>query len=227
MKVIALSAFKTSGKDTVANYLCEKHDFKRVAFADPLKDLVTQIFGLERSDLDSPLKKEAPLMNLKVDPQDDFSRMIVNFMKKEFRTEKGKTSQVFFDNQNKGLVLNEEGKPEYADLQWTPRALAILLGSTFRSVDPTFWIKEAVKKIEHEKLERVVISDARYKSEMNQLKELFGSQLKTVRIHRFDHSSSSDPSEIDLSDYVHDFILENKGTKEELFQKVEELLGSI
>lgn len=48
-----------NGKDTTANYLCLKHGFTRFAFADSLKDEVSEIFGLDRSSLDSGAGKEA------------------------------------------------------------------------------------------------------------------------------------------------------------------------
>ncbi len=47
-KVIGLVGFMSSGKDTVGNYLVEKHGFTSLAFADPLKDCLTAIFGWDR-----------------------------------------------------------------------------------------------------------------------------------------------------------------------------------
>lgn len=38
--IIGLSGYAQSGKDTVANILVEKHGYKRVAFADPIKNLL-------------------------------------------------------------------------------------------------------------------------------------------------------------------------------------------
>lgn len=39
MKVIAISGYKPSGKDTSAEILVKDHNFMRVAFADVLKDM--------------------------------------------------------------------------------------------------------------------------------------------------------------------------------------------
>jgi len=41
-----------TGKDTIADYLCEKHDFIRLSFASSLKDAVSSIFGWERQLLE-------------------------------------------------------------------------------------------------------------------------------------------------------------------------------
>jgi hypothetical protein len=73
----------------------------------------------------------------------------------------------------------------------------------------------------------VVISDLRYKSESQQLTTAFGDELTTIRINRFETSSSKDPSELDLVDCPHDFVVENKGTREELFAKVEDVLVQV
>ena len=41
--IIGLSGYAQSGKDTVAKYLVENHNFERVAFADPIKNLLWEI----------------------------------------------------------------------------------------------------------------------------------------------------------------------------------------
>ena len=222
--IVALSAYKNSGKDTAADYLIKNYDFVRVAFADPLKDSVAEMFGISRDSLDNPALKESPLLNFPVKPQDPYSKMIANFLVKEFRTKEGKVSQVFFTTVNQGLVQDANGKPNYEDLFWTPRALAILHGSTMRSVDSAHWVKQALVKAGLQ-TKNVVITDLRYKSEVNQLREAFGSKLTTARINRFDSSPSSDPSELDLQGYSHDFEIENKGTLEDFYANVDAILA--
>jgi len=41
--IIGLSGYAQSGKDTVAKYLVDNHGFERVAFADPIRDLLYEI----------------------------------------------------------------------------------------------------------------------------------------------------------------------------------------
>jgi len=41
--IIGLSGYAQSGKDTVAKYLVENHGFVRVAFADPIRDLLYEM----------------------------------------------------------------------------------------------------------------------------------------------------------------------------------------
>jgi hypothetical protein len=41
--IIGLSGYARSGKDTVANILVEKHGYKRIAFADPIRKLLYEM----------------------------------------------------------------------------------------------------------------------------------------------------------------------------------------
>jgi hypothetical protein len=51
-KLIGLSGFAGSGKDTLANILVNDYNFTKVSFADRLKDTVSTIFGWDRSWLE-------------------------------------------------------------------------------------------------------------------------------------------------------------------------------
>jgi hypothetical protein len=196
MKVIALSGYKGSGKDTIA-LLLSKYGYIRTSFADPIKDLVSQKYRIPRSFCDDPERKELHLLEYKVDPQDNFSRMITQFMLGELP---------LFDGSR----------------YWSPRALCILEGSIARSVSSEYWVKRAMEQIDFHPFS--VISDLRYKSEVKQLRDKYGSSLLVVRINRFEKSESVDPSERDLDDFQFDIVIENKGTLEELEEKVKVLV---
>ncbi len=58
MKLIGLSGAARSGKDTVGRYLIEKYNFKRYAFADPLKKAASEMFGIPLEDFHNDNKKE-------------------------------------------------------------------------------------------------------------------------------------------------------------------------
>jgi dephospho-CoA kinase len=49
--IIAICGKKGSGKDTIGNYLCEKYDFLKLNFADPLKEACKHIFELTDEQL--------------------------------------------------------------------------------------------------------------------------------------------------------------------------------
>jgi len=50
--IVGLAGLKGSGKDTVAAYLVKEHGFERKAFADPLKNSVAALFGIQYHQVD-------------------------------------------------------------------------------------------------------------------------------------------------------------------------------
>lgn len=192
--VFAISGWKGSGKDTCAGRLVQNHGAKQISFAGPLKDLVSELFSVPREHLDSQLTKESPIEALPVDPKDGFSKNVTAFMQGELRTG-----------------------------YWTPRALAILVGSCMRAADSNIWVKRAVNKMEPGGV--YVISDLRYKSEADALKAT-GINVLTIRVNRFNESPSADPSERDLDDYPFDIVINNKFSLETLYSQVDQLYTS-
>lgn len=55
--LIGITGKKFNGKDTLGNRLIEKYNYKRFAFADPLKEGCRQIFGLNDEQLYGSLKE--------------------------------------------------------------------------------------------------------------------------------------------------------------------------
>lgn len=54
--IIGVTGFIGSGKDTVANYLTTFHGFKKLSFAESLKDAVANVFGWDREMLEGTTK---------------------------------------------------------------------------------------------------------------------------------------------------------------------------
>ena len=61
MKVILLSGFMKSGKDYIGNILTDKFLFKRLAFADKLKDEVSDLYKIDRQLMDTQQGKETEI----------------------------------------------------------------------------------------------------------------------------------------------------------------------
>jgi hypothetical protein len=141
-RVIALSGWRGSGKDTTANYLVEEYGYRQASFAAKLKDEVASRYGVPREYLDSPTKKEIPLTTYPVITTDAFSEAM-------------------------HLLLRAELSSNY----WTPRALCIALGSLQRSIDPNYWVRSVAQEIIRNQIPYVV-SDMRYKSEADTLRAL-------------------------------------------------------
>jgi len=54
--ILGVTGFIGSGKDTIADYLCTFHGFKRISFAASLKDAVSVVFGWDREMLEGTTK---------------------------------------------------------------------------------------------------------------------------------------------------------------------------
>ena len=65
--IIGICGFIGSGKDTVADYLVNFHEFRRESFANTLKDAVAAVFGQDRTLLEGRTK-EAREWREQVDP---------------------------------------------------------------------------------------------------------------------------------------------------------------
>lgn len=244
--IFAISGWKGSGKDMVAQYLIEKHGFKRLAFADVLKDMVAEQYPVDRQALDDQARKERAILSMPVTPKDEFSRRTAEYLLREFRTTQGKVCTRFaYDGQEfYGLLNVLASKPdEFWDisnpahqgkdvheiavrLYWTPRALAILEGSTKRSVNPNYWVQRALSQTVPG--QNYVISDARYKNEIDQLRLNAPGEVVSIRIDRFESSPSTDSSEHDLDDYVFDYRIDNQAayfvTTDKVFEQVDQII---
>jgi hypothetical protein len=65
--IIGIAGFQGSGKDTIADYLCNIYGFKRDSFAATLKDAVSAVFGWDRELLEGRTK-ESRAWREQVDP---------------------------------------------------------------------------------------------------------------------------------------------------------------
>ena len=214
MVVLGVSGWKKSGKDTLADFLINKEGYERVAFADVLKEITAETYGLDKNIFYNQSVKEAPIKSLPVNPKDEFTKTIANFMEKEFRTEDGKI----------GCILSDR-------LYWTPRALLILEGSIKRAVNCDFWVQKTFNKIQeiqkNENKYRFVITDLRYKNEMESLVDIFGDRFVSCRVNRFETVDSTDPSERDLDEAEFDFTIGNRSSLDDFLEEVENLASII
>jgi len=56
--IIGFAGKKRSGKDTIANYLVNKYNFRRYAFGGPVKEVCRILFGFDDEQLYGDRKEE-------------------------------------------------------------------------------------------------------------------------------------------------------------------------
>ena len=56
--ILGICGFKSSGKDTIAEYLIQEYGFKRLSFASVLKDIISIMFGWPRDKLEGLTKED-------------------------------------------------------------------------------------------------------------------------------------------------------------------------
>ena len=193
-KVIALSGWKGSGKDFGAEYLRDTHGYHRLALADILKDQVSTLFNVPRSILDDRVGKEQGIATLPVRPADTFTRVVQELLKAE-------------------LVTGS----------WTPRAICILIGSVFRSVDPDYWVNMIINTIKDAPQYNYVITDIRYRNELQVLGSAFPNLL-AARVERVASPGTMEASENDLNDWKFPVVLDNRGRAADYYSQLDLLV---
>lgn len=221
MKIVAVSGWVGSGKDMVADFLVAKHGFKKLSFATVLKDMASEQYGIPREWFDDRVLKETALLNFPALALDSWSKGVTDMVYRHLRTKDG-LQPTDYHIEDDGTVVGVFGRETYP-LFHTPRSIAVIEGSTKRSVTSDYWVKRAVSKADPNGL--YVISDARYKSEINQLITAAGKEnVISLRINRFKTTNSTDSSERDLDDYSFDFTVNNSEeegvTRNQVYEQV-------
>lgn len=198
--ILLISGWKGSGKDTVAKYVLEKYGIKTLSFASYLKDKVSSDYDVPRHFFDDRDLKESPLFQYPVESRDKTSGGIHSLFEGEYRTTGGKRFH-------------------------TPRTLAILEGSLKRSVNPNYWAEAVLKKIDTK--EGASIPDWRFVNEYDAAISSGKGRVVTLRVNRFSGTESNDASERDLDNFNFDYVIENKGSMEDLYRRVDSIMADI
>lgn len=64
--IIGIAGYKGSGKDTAGSVLIDKYGFEKISFAAPMKDLVAQMFNIDRFMLEG---SDCKMRALREDPK--------------------------------------------------------------------------------------------------------------------------------------------------------------
>lgn len=149
--LICLSGKSRCGKDTLSDVLVKDFRYVKVAFADCLRELCSQVFDLDRNIFTDDDKKEVTFTHpIRLD--EEHLGLILSYIENRLDYNVSKESK------DKMLLL-------VGTEMTTPRKLLQTIGTDLvrDCIDPDFWVRMLERRIEN--LADVVISDARTSNE--------------------------------------------------------------
>lgn len=188
--IIGLSGKKGSGKDTVADYLCDKYGFINYGFGDPIKKIAKTMFQFNDEQLYGD-KKDVIDIKWGFKPRDFFQK---------FGTEYGQ------------FILPDHFPTAFTDID-----------------KRHFWVKcfwnWYLEERKRDPTLKVVISDVRFLHEFTFLQDKGGYLIKIIRVtDNIDKHISENELDILTADEYHG-ILNNNGSKEELYVKIRDMVN--
>ncbi|CAH6421339.1 Kinase [uncultured virus] len=155
-----------------------------------------------------------------------------NFKKEIIAKPLKKVLKILFNFSDEQLYGDSK---ELIDANWgnSPRVILQYLGTDiFRkdiqkilpNIKDNFWINKIYHKYKFDKDTKMVISDVRFQNEVDVIHSMGGKILKIKRRSLNNNDNHESEKYIDLIDN-YDFLLENDGTKEELYAKINEILN--
>lgn len=175
MVLIGIIGKKYSGKDTVADYLVTKHNFTKMAFADPVKKITKELFNFNDEQLYGNLKETVD-ERWGISPREAFQKIGTEFGQFGIHS--------YFPSMEK-----------FGRNLWVERLFAEYNLNT----------------------KDTVISDVRFKHEIDRIKKENGIIIKIIRDSNYIDNHISE-NEIDEEDCK---IFYNNGTKNELYNSIE------
>lgn len=185
--LIVISGKARAGKDSVFNVLAKCGGFKRIAFADPLKNMCSSVFNIPLNYFYDDDKKDAPF-ETPIDYIDFHSAL--------------------------QFAVNADLPLQQLEFK-SPRDLLQQVGTDIvrKHVDNEFWIKLLVKQLQTTE-GNVAITDARFQNERDALKAIGGTLMLVTKP---DTTAAGHSSENDLgSEADYDIVVNNNGTLAEL-----------
>lgn len=245
-EIIGLGGNKGSGKNTAAKVLIERHGFKEVSLAFPLKKLVGEVFDIPMENMEDPVLKETPfeepititpnhiyqiqekcswLINLdmfKKTKSAILERMIYNSVKRDTKNTMIPRNVIKSLSNNDGAINNVPSQLTFKSFT-TPRQVLQFVGTELirEGISPYFWCKVLDESIKNDA--KVVITDVRFYEEREYVKVKRGDLIK---IERLSDTPKTDghASENSLGgDSEYNFIIRNNGSVEELQKRLDTL----
>ncbi len=156
LRLIALLGKAGAGKDLAGSILCEDGRGQTLAFADKLKQICMEMFGLSEADCYTQEGKVKPT-NLPCMMCPTCGSVLCE--------------EIVLDKVKHGScrLCGAVGDIKVFATKWTPRTILQYVGTEgFRAIDPQVWVRYAVNEAKRrlgDDAEFVVITDCRFRSE--------------------------------------------------------------
>lgn len=239
MNLINVTGPKGCGKDTVAAELKKRKQVKAIlSFADPLKTVVGEVFGLHRN-----LLYDADLKELALKEPITLSRKNLRELKKALPSFLNPEIDGCFYNIDNASISGLEGQ-----VMTTPRQLLQIIGTDFirDRVFKDWHINAAFQKnflakkhkgVKFEKRDTISVTDCRFLNELEHLSDRFGKETISIYVERPEaeakllndmHPSEQGMIEIKkrIEEDPNGYIIVNDGTLAELHKKVQKVLNA-
>lgn len=210
--IIAISGKMQNGKDTIGEHLISKYGFKRVSFADKVKEICIDY------DNSTPTLRAKWNTQIASEIFPNIKGAIEKFDKLMQDIRSGDWQKL---TQEECFVT----KPDHARLTMQKFAQGC------REIFSDCWVNYALKRCLKEG-GRFVITDLRYKNEAFAIEMLDGDWINTQiwRVQRNNPSittASNHISEVDLDAYPFECIIDNNKTISDLHRKVDKIMKSM
>jgi hypothetical protein len=208
MELIGLSGYARSGKDEAAKVLVEEFGFKRIAFADKLRDFLYALDPIVTvKKVDSPInvRQGETIKRLYIDED---TRATVP-LSVEVRVRQ---------------VIDKHGWDGYKETEYGTEIRGLLqrLGTEAgrNTLWDSIWIDAALHDLDESG--KYVVTDARFPNEADAVQQRGGQLIRITR--RGIGPANTHPSETSLDDYDFDLRVENDGTLEEFHEKIRKIV---
>lgn len=195
---IGLHGLPGTGKDTLADYLVDKHGFTKVAFADRLKRELCRVFNEPMTTFTNRVTKIVPSYHLRYSRCNYYP--FIRFLLKR---------------------AHDAGDQKFdADAPRTPRYMMQAYGDFCREHNPNYFI-ETVEQVIRETEGHVVVTDVRFQNERDAVKFFPRSYIiEVIRTSNpYCESRDKHASNAMLPPQMVDWVIGNDGAPEGMFEQ--------
>jgi hypothetical protein len=204
-----------SGKDTIADYIVEKTGAKKLFFAKPLKDMSKKYFNLTDDECS--------------DHKTEVSRRILQGLGSLFREEFDKSywANQVIDKINEDLSEDVSKHFVISDCRYRNEIIELCASFDHNK------FHEIIKRLDPEDWRKYKIE---YYGNLDILSERYYDNLESIGCRTIKIARSNGPkieygsnhaSENDLNSFYFDYLIENSGTLEDLYKKVDDLIAYV